>query len=191
MSKCPVCGKTFYNPKHPEQKRCSLKCFGLAIKGKPSWAKGKKFTKEHRRKLSQSSPHYWLGKKASPETIEKHRIRMMGNTIRRGSRYTEKQRKALALAMSGNGNPRWKGGKRKDKTGYLIVYSPNHPYARRRFVREHRLVMENYLGRILLPTEIVHHIDGDKANNHIDNLLLFKSNKEHVRYHNFLKGEKA
>lgn len=37
---------------------------------------------------------------------------------------------------------------------------------------EHRYVMEQHLGRRLLPEEIVHHRDGNKANNALDNLLL-------------------
>lgn len=47
---------------------------------------------------------------------------------------------------------------------------------------EHRLVMEEFLGRELLATEIVHHIDGDKLNNDIDNLVL-TNRKNHIEMH--------
>lgn len=47
----------------------------------------------------------------------------------------------------------------------------------------HRIVMEEKLGRALLPGEIVHHIDEDKRNNHPDNLELFASASEHSRHH--------
>lgn len=47
----------------------------------------------------------------------------------------------------------------------------------------HRWVMERHLGRKLNYTEIVHHIDGDKLNNRIENLRLFKNQEEHNRHH--------
>lgn len=46
----------------------------------------------------------------------------------------------------------------------------------------HRLIMEEYLGRKLLVTEIVHHIDGDKLNNKIENLQIV-SKAEHNAIH--------
>lgn len=64
--------------------------------------------------------------------------------------------------------------------GYVrvIVYSPD---GKRRSVMEHRWVMEKVIGRTLTRTERVHHIDGDRANNAPDNLLLFASQEDHIR----------
>ena len=81
-------------------------------------------------------------------------------------------------------NKFWKGGKPwTDVDGYVWVRGedPNHPYTPRGFVREHRLVMERVLGRYLLPTEVVDHRDGNRANNAPENLRLFASNGEHLR----------
>ena len=47
----------------------------------------------------------------------------------------------------------------------------------------HRWVMEKHLERRLRPEEVVHHIDGNKLNNDINNLMLFSSQKEHDNYH--------
>jgi hypothetical protein len=47
---------------------------------------------------------------------------------------------------------------------------------------EHRVVMEQKIGRSLLGTEIVHHVDGNKKNNHPDNLVI-TSRQEHSREH--------
>lgn len=61
---------------------------------------------------------------------------------------------------------------------------PSHPYARSNgTVLEHRLVAEYKLGRYLKPEECVHHLDGNKRNNHEDNLIVFRSISDHARFH--------
>lgn len=85
---------------------------------------------------------------------------------------------------SGHGHPEWKGGIIVDKNGYILVWSPGHPMARgthKKYVLEHRLVMAECLGRLLLPNEVVHHRNGDKQDNRIENLELYGSNAQHLR----------
>lgn len=55
-------------------------------------------------------------------------------------------------------------------------------YVKRKGRHEHRLVMENILGRRLTSDEIVHHKDHDKKNNHPDNLQLM-TRSEHIAEH--------
>jgi hypothetical protein len=59
-------------------------------------------------------------------------------------------------------------------SGYVAVYAPNEPGANRSngLIAEHRLVMQQYLGRALRPDESVHHINGVKSDNRIQNLQL-------------------
>jgi len=69
------------------------------------------------------------------------------------------------------------------KNGYKLVAKLNHTRTDARgYVREHLLVMEEKIGRPIRKAESVHHIDGNKQNNHKDNLLLFKSHNEHLRH---------
>lgn len=82
----------------------------------------------------------------------------------------------------GPNNPAWKGGRQIDKSGYVLLWMPDHPQANRHGqVREHRIVMERKLGRPLTRHEVVDHIDGNTGNNCPSNLRLFPNNGEHLR----------
>ena len=71
-----------------------------------------------------------------------------------------------------NGN--WRGGRTKHKAGYVMVRLPEHPRARTHgYVFEHILVMEAFLDRHLMPDENVHHRNGLRADNRIENLELW------------------
>lgn len=84
--------------------------------------------------------------------------------------------------VKGKNHPRWKTGKEITSFGYVIVYCPNHPEAHKNKVFEHRLVMEQFLGRFLTEEEVVHHINGNKTDNRIENLMLFSNHSEHMKY---------
>lgn len=79
-------------------------------------------------------------------------------------------------------NAFWRGGYSVDKGGYLLRRSLDHPHRNRSgYVRVHRLVMEDHLGRYLTPLEVVDHRDGDTSNNRLTNLTLYPTNADHLR----------
>lgn len=92
----------------------------------------------------------------------------------------------------GSNNPMWKGGKAKGGEGYIHILKPEHPFAPKSgYVLEHRLVMEKHLGRYLLPTEQIHHINRIKSDNRIKNLMLFRDAMAHKKYHLIQEGVKS
>ena len=141
-------------------------------KGNIPWNKGKKMSKKFSDNLKENYSgikHPFYGKKHSDTTKKKMSL----------------LRKRKNLAQK---NSNWKGGKKYDGHGYIMVYCPKHPNAINKiYVYEHRLVMEKHLGRYLKKLEVIHHKNGKKDDNNISNLQLFDNQKEHTSYHESLR----
>lgn len=75
----------------------------------------------------------------------------------------------------------WQGGLKRDRDR-VMIHCPDHPAAQSNgYVYRYRLVMEEKLGRLLTPDEIVHHVDGDESNDDPDNLEVM-TQSEHARH---------
>lgn len=109
-----------------------------------------------------------------------------------GRKHTIAERQKMSDSKCGDKNPAWQGGVSHHMAGYILIKAEGHPNADSHgYVLEHRLVMEQILGRYLLPTEIVHHINEVKDDNSPKNLMLFASRRDHVKYHEFFaKGDR-
>jgi len=73
------------------------------------------------------------------------------------------------LGQYGSDNPTWKGGRHIDENGYVRLWVS----AKRKFVREHVLIMSQMLGRPLRRNETVHHKNGNRSDNKLENLELW------------------
>lgn len=125
------------------------------------------------------------------------RRRIIKNGIypRKGENISDITRKRLAIASTGRtftmsdnqkkklskiAKKRWKGkakGKTLKPSGYIEITTGRH-----KFKTEHRVVIEKHLKRKLKKNEVVHHIDGNRQNNNIDNLIVMDS-IDHNRLH--------
>ena len=70
------------------------------------------------------------------------------------------------------------------QNGYVYAKAPYHPFCNSRgYVREHRLVYENSIGRYLTRDEIIHHIDVNRSNNELSNLELTTYKEHYIKEH--------
>ena len=95
-----------------------------------------------------------------------------------------KARVAAKRDQEGEKNSFWRGGIVGDGAGYVLVKRDGHPRAKKcgGYVREHILIAEKHLGRLLLPDEVVHHINGIKSDNRPENLAVMTSSA-HLQSH--------
>ncbi len=130
----------------------------------------------------QSFPRY--DKEGRPRKfINGHNAR--GNKYRLGIKHPESYKQMMRERMSGKNHPQWKGGRAYHSGGYVLAHAPEHPHKHHgNYIFEHRLVMEHHLGRYLESGETIHHVNGIKDDNRLENLKLFSSDSDHGVFEN-------
>lgn len=174
---CVICGgNTLYDSHNGRYRKCcSRKCLKVC---KREQRKGTVCSATMREKVRK----IMTGKKLSLKTKKKlgaiSRFRWQG--------YSPEEKQGLINKMKllfGEKARNWKGGRMGKNGEYIKIYSPTHPFSVCNHICEHRLVMEKFIGRHLTPNEVVHHINNNRSDNRIENLMLFSSRADHVRHH--------
>lgn len=162
--KCATCNKEFkiFPYRFGVAKYCSNKCSKTVFqKGMTPWLAGTKgLVKPNSGSFKKGQVAWNKGKKGRPSW-----------------------NKGLKLPQfSGKNNPRWKGGI-AIMDGYIYINAPSHPFRSKqnRFAL-HRLIMEEKINRFLTPDEIVHHINENRQDNRLENLMIC-TRAEHMHIH--------
>lgn len=113
-----------------------------------------------------------------------HFFNKMSN-LHKGKQVSKKEKERLIKVglQPGKNHPNWKGG-RHVNNGYVFLYDSNRPRNR---IAEHRFIMEKHLGRQLYSWEWVHHINGIRDDNRIENLELLPSDKHNTKVQEIYK----
>lgn len=149
-------------------------------------------------KYGQLSDPEWLAKEIENKPLRQvadevgcsysavvYQVRKFGLTVPK--RFTRRQspdkseniKKALRERYPegrfGKNASNWRGGRRKMKSGYVMVYMPEHPRAKNSgAVFEHIVVAEKKIGRPIYMNEVVHHINHVKDDNRPENLEVME-----------------
>lgn len=151
-------------------------------KGKPT-----AFTEEEEKEII----HKYTVEDKSSVTIGKEMGRTYGSIIYVLQRHQIPRRKSTGGSMKNcfyatprkfrqkEDHPNWKGGSTINGQGYRTILNPKRDEPKeRQYVLEHRYVMEQHLNRKLLEYEHVHHINGIKTDNRLENLVV-KTSTDH------------
>jgi hypothetical protein len=129
---------------------------------------------------------YWMKKYNIPRRTDSESTMGEKNGFY-GKKHSKETRKINSLKHKGSNHNQWKGGIKINNEGYVLVYiDDDSPYfvmrEQQNYIREHRYVMAKHLGRLLNDDEVVHHINGDKTDNRIENLQIMTA-EEHTILH--------
>ncbi len=178
--RCRICGKEF-TPYRNRRVYCSKECTSIRRVRDP-------FTKECKYCKIQFSTTQNRQVFCSSKCRLKHKGTTCGQEVAcidcgkahdsRGKRCIVCSRKEIV----GDKNPNWKGGRLSDRYGYVKVYKPSHKRSDYGgYIYEHWEVWETVNSRQLPEGWVIHHINGIRNDNRIDNLYAMPIKCHHAK----------
>ena len=120
--------------------------------------------------------------------IPKRPFHQKGRGNRKGAKLSEDTKSKISLAHTGKIMPEYVKDKLRARgkgwyknNGYIFIRVPEHPmaYKKKGYVKRANLVMEAKIGRYLKGEELIHHINNNREDDRIENLLLIESPSKH------------
>ena len=195
--KCEWCGKEF-------------QCYPSRFKNNKHHCCSKECINNLQKQIRESNPNYYnctcyiCGKKFHLKPYIKNKSQHVTCSKKCDKEYKKERmigRKNHQYGLTGEKNSSWKGGKHINSYGYYLIYIPEHPFCNSDgYVFEHRLIAEQYLlneensieingKKYLKPEYEVHHIDENRLNNDVSNLMVV-TRKQHQKIHYELNPRK-
>jgi len=131
---------------------CACGC-GMLLEDRDQWSHKRRFVNGHNSRMRTTEDRKRIAESVRASYLRDPELRQIHGTRLAPFRFPK-----------ADGHPSWNGGRTVRR--YVYLYRPEHPRANSSgYVAEHRLVMEELLGRFLQPQEVVHHIDCNPHNN--------------------------
>lgn len=165
---CLDCSKEYQARPSAKRQYCSYECYWKALKT----------NKYEKPSFQVTLICKFCGKEYKVVQSRKNNSKFCSNSC--SVKFTKPKRKSYT---TGKDHPMWKGGQTINTQGYILIRNVDHPNADTNgYVREHRLVLERHLDRYLEIDEVVHHVNGNKQDNRLENLEIM-SRFEHLKLH--------
>lgn len=167
---CQNCGEPY---KKQGEKFCSMECRDV-------------FQRAHRHRIKELPKDVliklYVNQRLSANEVAKQ-LGVASMTVTRRLKdhgiYVRNPKEAHRCTAGVN-HPSWKGGKHQTPDGYIAIHQPDNPHADvSGYVREHRLVWQQRHDELLPSDWIVHHLNGDRTDNRIENLKAMPRKGHH------------